>query len=201
MKVSAQNPVLIIVHGRPATGKTTIARHLAERLNIPLITKDDIKELLFDSLGWSDRAWSRKLGGATYPILMYVAESFLKAGRSLMLESNFPFESNHEIQVLAKRTPFQAVQVICQADAQTISLRFERRQEDGTRHPGHAAPDLIDEMRRGQHISRTVPLELLGEVLEVDTNDFQSIDLDSVVERLSLILGPRDATEAKTPEQ
>ncbi len=201
MSTQKPKPVLVIVHGRPATGKTTIARELAERLNLPLIAKDDIKESLFDSLGWNDRAWSRKLGGATYPILMYVTESFLKAGRSMMLESNFPFESNPEFQALAERTPFYAVQVICQADPQTISQRFERRQGDGTRHPGHAAPDLIDEMRRGQHTSRTVPLELSGEVLEVDTNDFQSIDLDSVVERLSLILGPRSTAEAKTPEQ
>ena len=199
--MSTQKPVLIIVHGRPATGKTTIARELAERLHIPLITKDDIKESLFESLGWSDRAWSRKLGAATYRILMYVAESSLKAGRSLMLESNFPFESNPEFQALAERTPFHAVQVICQAAPQTISERFERRQGGGTRHPGHAAPDLMDEMRRGEHTSPTVPLELLGEVLEIDTNDFQSIDLDSLVERLSLILGPRDASEAKVPEQ
>ncbi len=52
-------PALIVVAGAPATGKTVIARRVAKALQLPLVCKDDLKELLFDDLGWSDQAWSR----------------------------------------------------------------------------------------------------------------------------------------------
>lgn len=46
---------LIIITGLPGTGKTTLGRKLAEEFRLPFISKDDIKEFLFDNLGWKDR--------------------------------------------------------------------------------------------------------------------------------------------------
>ncbi len=60
-------PLLVVVTGPPAAGKTTIAREIARRLHLPLIAKDTIKEALFDGLGTGDLAWSQRLGTATYP--------------------------------------------------------------------------------------------------------------------------------------
>ena len=57
---------LIIVTGPPASGKTGLARRFAADLRLPLICRDDFKEKLFDTLGWSDRAWSKRLGLLTW---------------------------------------------------------------------------------------------------------------------------------------
>ena len=111
---------LVIVHGSPATGKTTIARFLSEQLNLPLVTKDDIKERLFESLGWSDREWSRKVGAATYSILVYIVEQQLRAGGSLIIESNFNPESDSVFEDLSERVSFEAVQIICQASRDVV---------------------------------------------------------------------------------
>jgi len=46
---------LIIINGLPGTGKTTIAKPMAEQLGFPLVSKDTIKEFLFDTIGVSDR--------------------------------------------------------------------------------------------------------------------------------------------------
>lgn len=74
------NQLLILITGHPCTGKTTLGKRLAEELNLPFVSKDDFKELLFDTLGWKDREWSKKLGTASYTILYHVAESILKTG-------------------------------------------------------------------------------------------------------------------------
>jgi hypothetical protein len=38
-----------------------------------MLGKDTIKEALFDTLGTGDRAWSRRLGAASYAVLLALA--------------------------------------------------------------------------------------------------------------------------------
>lgn len=44
----------ILVTGIPAAGKSTMAEFLAERLELPVISKDSLKELLYDMIGWTN---------------------------------------------------------------------------------------------------------------------------------------------------
>ena len=55
------NKFCIIVTGLPASGKTTIGREVAKRLDIPFLDKDDYLEQLYDERGTGDRAWRTKL--------------------------------------------------------------------------------------------------------------------------------------------
>ena len=75
------HPWIVIVNGPPAAGKTTFARSLAGELRLPLFTKDDIKESLFDTLGFQDREWSRKLGLASLVLLFELVERQIEVGR------------------------------------------------------------------------------------------------------------------------
>jgi len=53
----------VVVSGAPGAGKSTLAGPLAERLGLPLIGKDHIKETLFDHIpAQAERAaWSKAL--------------------------------------------------------------------------------------------------------------------------------------------
>ena len=65
----------VIVSGAPGAGKSTLAGPLAERLGLPLIGKDHIKETLFDHLPEGpDRAvWSKILGAASFEVVWTLA--------------------------------------------------------------------------------------------------------------------------------
>src|ERR1051325_5707184 len=90
MNTSARMPPLVlIITGPPASGKTTIGRPLASALGLPFLSKDVFKESLFNSLGSKDRDWSRQVGLASTRLLFRCAEALLEAGHSCALESNF----------------------------------------------------------------------------------------------------------------
>ena len=68
----------ILVSGIPAAGKSTIARLLSHKLGIPVISKDDIKEILFDHIGFTSREEKVRLGTASMDVMYYAASQMLK---------------------------------------------------------------------------------------------------------------------------
>lgn len=56
-----------------------MAGMISERLRLPVISKDTIKELLFDHVGFSSREEKVNLGIAGMEIMYYVAGQLMKA--------------------------------------------------------------------------------------------------------------------------
>ena len=74
------HPTIVIVTGKPASGKSTLAKRLSQELHMPLVGKDSIREQLFDRLGWKDRQWAQELGKASIDMMFYFAWAELKWG-------------------------------------------------------------------------------------------------------------------------
>ncbi len=178
--------VLIIVLGAPGVGKTTLARRMADELGLPLLVRDDVKEILFDTLGWSDREWSRKLGYASWLILRYMVGQFLGAGQSVIVESNFRADrEGGSFEDLIARYHPRIVQVLCETAPDVAYERFKRRAESGERHPGHIDQVTIAAIEEQLRPGTWEPLPLEGEVIRVDLTDFEKVDYEGVVERIS----------------
>jgi predicted kinase len=169
-------PLLVVVTGPPAAGKTTIARGIAARLRLPLVEKDTIKEALFDGLGTGDLAWSQRLGGATYLAMLALVEESLRVGASLLVEANFVCGSEVEARLAA--LPARSVQVHCSAPLELLLERYGRRE----RHPGHVDSERIEALRDAVESGRHDPLDLPGETIRVSTS--RAVDLDAVVDRI-----------------
>jgi predicted kinase len=182
--------LLIIVSGPPCTGKTTLGKRLAEDLRLPFFHKDGVKEILFDTLGWKDRDWSRKLGVASYELLYHSIEAMLRAGKPLVVESNFANgPATTRIQELKTRYGAETLQIQCLTEGEVLFSRFKERAESGDRHPGHVDThtyhELADILLKGRHD----PLEIGGPCIEVDTTDFATIQYNQLLSQVQSWLG------------
>lgn len=171
-------PLVVVVTGPPAAGKTTIARALAARLRLPLIAKDTIKEALFDGLGSGDLAWSQRLGTGTYLAMLALAEDSVAAGAGLVLEANFVRGSEIETRLAA--LPARFVQIHCSAPLEVLLARYGGRE----RHPGHVDSERIDALQDAVETGRHDPLDLPGETIRLDTSE--QVEIDDVLARLGL---------------
>jgi predicted kinase len=169
-------PLLVVVTGPPAAGKTTIARALAARLRLALIAKDTIKEALFDGIGTGDLEWSRRLGEGTYLAMLALVEESVAAGAGLVVEANFVRGSELETRLAA--LPARLVQVHCSAPLEVLLERYGGRE----RHPGHVDAQRIEALREAVESGRHDPLDLPGETIRVDTS--RPVDLAALAGRI-----------------
>jgi len=167
-------PLLVVVTGPPASGKTTVAERLSRDLRLPLAAKDSIKERLYEEIGTGDRAWSRRLGRATFAIMFHWAAEELRADCSAIVEANFTADAAPALEALP---PHRTLQLFCTAPRAVVIERYAAR----TRHHGHLDDVVLDELRAGEHEVQWKLLELTGERIELE---IATADLDALVERV-----------------
>jgi len=173
---SAMKHHIVLVSGPPASGKTTIARPLAERLGFALLTKDDIKETLFRAMHGSpgDAEFSTHIGAAAMELLWALAPHC----PALVLEANFrtqsQYERDHVTRLLAKA---DIVEVYCRIPREEASRRFAERAQKERHHPAH----VLAEMSPDRMAEYEEPFAL-SPVIEVDTR--RPVDIEPLIDRI-----------------
>lgn len=179
-------PLLIIVSGPPSTGKTTLAKTIAQKFTLPLITKDGLKEILFDTVGWKDRDWSKRLGRASFALLHYLLDSIMVTGQPLIIEGNFKTEfESFEIKSRLQKFNYSAIQIMCQSDGQVLFDRFKKRSESGERHPGHCDTGNYDELKADLLKGKYEPLDINSPVIIFDSTNLNNLNYPSILDQLS----------------
>jgi predicted kinase len=169
-------PLLVVVTGPPGAGKTTIAAALRERLGLPLIAKDTLKELLGGALGIEDRAGSQQLGGIVFELISVFVKELLEHGVSVIAEGNFTERST----LFSGLPPAEIVQVYVTASPDTLRERMLVR--DTHRHPVHYDREAADEVSARAAGGEWPALPIGGRLIEIDTTTWP--DLDEVLATL-----------------
>lgn len=187
----------ILVAGMPAAGKSTMAEAIAEKWNLPVISKDKIKELLFDHVGFRSREEKIKLGIASMDIMYYTARQLMKTGQPFILENNFE-SSEQGIKALLTEYQYSALTITLTGDYKVIYQRFLERDASPDRHRGHVVNDCYPEKK--EHTPEEIKAVSIsyenyvqgiirrgfndfcvgGEQIKVDTTDFSKIDMENL---------------------
>lgn len=157
----------VVISGLPGSGKTTLGRRLAPVLNLPLIDKDDILDLLFESKGVGDAAWRRTLSRESDAVLQHTAAE----GNGAILVSfwrlqGMPADSGTPTDWLDAPS-HHVVNIHCTCEVDVAASRFLQRR----RHPGHLDADSSStEVIASLRTLAQMPLLDIGERIEVDTS-------------------------------
>ena len=172
---------IVLVTGPPASGKSFVAALVADRVGLPLIAKDAIKETLFETLGTGDVAWSQRLGRATFALMLWALEGQLKAGRAVVAEANLaPDDARPAFRALHERLPMRPLELHCTAAEDLLLARYAARA--GSRHPGHLDEQRIADIASAVSAGRYRPLGLNADLIVVDTTSFDDIDADALAQ-------------------
>jgi predicted kinase len=172
---------IVLVSGPPASGKTTLARPLAQLLGFALLTKDDIKECLFTAMHGSagDAEFSHSVGAAAMELLWALAPHC----PAVVLEANFRTRSDYE-RAKVRALDAQIVEVYCRIPPEQASRRFAERARQERHHPAH----VFAEMSPERMVEYEEPFAL-SPVIEVDTQT--PVDIDGLVNRVREFLPPK----------
>jgi predicted kinase len=133
-------PVLIVMKGHPATGKSALALALARRLTWPLIDKDDAKDLTLDLPDANRRA---------YAIMWRIVERQIELGISAIAVS--PLSSVSEFraaQGIARRHRARLLVVETRLDEVEWRRRLEARSPEESPHKVRGWSQMKRTLRR-----------------------------------------------------
>ena len=166
-------PKLIVVTGRPGSGKTTLAHALARSIRCPAFCRDEFKEGLVHTydkrLMPSDH---EHLNGQIYDTFFRVIELLLRDGVTLIAEAAF----QHKVW-LPKLQPLQDLAqirlIVCTIDPLLAQTRFiQRGLSDPERENYHGSGFIqLNKEDTKQALPTYEPPRLAVPSLTVDTSD------------------------------
>jgi len=133
-------PLLVITCGLAATGKSTLARKLAENTGMEVVSSDIVRKELAGLAPTERRAerfgagiYSSDFSDRTYEALYERARQALQNGRSVVLDASFLRRAHRrEARRLARDTGAQFACLELKAGEKTARRRLRRREREGT---------------------------------------------------------------------
>ncbi|MGJ4858507.1 AAA family ATPase [Labrys sp. La1] len=164
MKKALRMKKAVLVNGVPASGKSSVARLVADARGWAILGLDTVKEPFFDHLGVGDRDYNRKLGRASSQAIWSIVGD-APDGMTFVVDAWFGFQPREVLEdYLARAGIGLTAEIWCHAPPDILVERYRARLS--SRHAGHPGeaflPELVALAQRAQPLRR-------GPLFDIDT--------------------------------
>jgi aminoglycoside phosphotransferase family enzyme/predicted kinase len=138
---------LVLIGGLPGTGKSTIARTLAERLPFAVLRTDEMRERPAGALtDYGEGRYAPDAVAANYRSMLDRAGGLLRSGESVVLDGSWSSAELRSLaEMLASSTSSDLIELCCTAPSSVTHARIAERIQRAD-DPSEATPAIADQM-------------------------------------------------------
>jgi dephospho-CoA kinase len=176
-------PKCIIVTGRPGAGKATICKKLRERLWMPVVSRDEIKEGYVNTFGVKHDELPSDANLKATNIFFDIARQYLSNKISIIIEAAFQ-HSVWESRIASISELARPFVIVCSVDAEIAANRHLRRGLDDPEREFYHGDNRVVVYRESGIFLPPGEYEtprLAVPTLEVSTMDEYSPSVDEIV--------------------
>lgn len=177
---------LVVFTGGLATLKTTISKRIAQDLGVLCLNKDNIKEVLVDTIGFKNREENKKLSHATVSTMIEIAKQARISNTSLLLEANFKLDELEKISLVSGFMDTKILTVFLYGDTMVLYQRYVDRQS--LRHSAHKSTGLLSFEMFEWSLKEHQVKDCIGHVITVDTTLFDESDYQVLLNKIKAFL-------------
>lgn len=197
---------LLIVTGCPGTGKTTFSRYLSNKLNYTLLSLDDIKETIFEEIGFENIEEKRVIENNSFNLFYSTLHNKMEENENIIIE--YPFYGKHINEILRLLDLFKLYEPITirlEGNLDALYNRYIMRDLYSKRHIGHISDyykngmsnvenkgisDLLitfDQFKENYFTKKYGEFQI-GELIKIDVSDYSKVNYDDInLEKYSLL--------------
>lgn len=180
--IQMNKPLLLVVTGTPASGKTTLAHMLAGKINCPLISRDELKEGLVNTLNLAHTQLEKSVDMHVYDTFFETINLLISKQISIIAEAAFQHKLwKPKLLELSGRADIKII--ICSCSIDLVKNRFANRllhNADRERYHGDqsvaASKEQVDAL-----IENYQPIQMNVPTLQVDTSDNYNPGIDAII--------------------
>jgi predicted kinase len=169
------NPLLIVITGRPASGKTTLAHIISKEINCPLFSRDAFKEGYINTTGIPHGEAGNSVDWHIYETFFQTIDLLISKDISIIIEAAFQHKLwQPKLSALLYKADVRII--ICEANSGLTKKRFKERLLN---NPGRKK--LHGDEHGEKLIDTYEPVNMDVPTLFVDTTDNYNPGIEKII--------------------